>query len=155
MKITKVAANNRKRAFEVTTESGVMAFPYAKLPLAPSVEDPIAHLYVDPELGCEGFTFVLESGAEESLHVDAVLEYNEDPSYIRDLLLHELTVEAQTRLERSPLSKREIIRRLGTSASQFYRLLDTTNYTKSVDSMLDLLRVLDCEVEFTVREIAR
>ena len=60
--------------------------------------------------------------------------------------------QAIDRLEASPLSKREIIRRLGTSPAQFYRLLDTTNYRKSVDKMLALLQVLGCEVEVIVRE---
>jgi hypothetical protein len=32
-----------------------------------------------------------------------------------------------------------------------YRLLDQTNARKSVDSMLALLSVLDCEVELRVR----
>jgi len=47
--------------------------------------------------------------------------------------------------------KREIVRRLGTSAAQLYRLLDQTNYAKSIDQMLNLLRVLDCEVDLVVR----
>jgi predicted XRE-type DNA-binding protein len=70
---------------------------------------------------------------------------------MRDLLLHKLTVEALERLEASPLSKREIIRRLGTSPAQFYRLIDPTNYHKSVDKLLALLQVLDCEVDVVVR----
>jgi Cro/C1-type HTH DNA-binding domain len=51
----------------------------------------------------------------------------------------------------SPLSRREIIRRLGTSATQFYRLLDQTNYGKSVDQLVSLLQVLDCEVDLLIR----
>ena len=70
---------------------------------------------------------------------------------MRDLLLYNLTVEALKRLEASSLSKREIIRRLGTSSVQFYRLIDPTNYRKSVDKLLSLLQVLDCEVEVIVR----
>ena len=50
------------------------------------------------------------------------------------------------------LSKREIIRCLGTSPSQFYRLIDPANYQKTIDQMLALLNVLGCEVEFTVRK---
>jgi predicted XRE-type DNA-binding protein len=65
--------------------------------------------------------------------------------------LYKLTLEAQRRVEKSALSKREIIRRLGTSATQFYRLLDQTNYRKSVDQLLSLLQVLDCDVELVVR----
>jgi hypothetical protein len=85
------------------------------------------------------------------VHVDQVLEYNGDPAYMRDLLLYKLTLEAQRLVADSPLSKREIIRRLGTSPAQFYRLLDQTNYHKSVDKMLILLYVLDCEIDLCVR----
>jgi predicted XRE-type DNA-binding protein len=85
------------------------------------------------------------------VHIEQVLEYNQDPGYMRDLLLYQLTIAAQKHLDESGLSKREIIRRLGTSAAQFYRLLDSTNYRKSVDKMLLLLHVLDCEVDLVVR----
>jgi hypothetical protein len=51
--------------------------------------------------------------------MDQVLEYNRDPNYSRDLLLYKLTLEAQKRVAASPLAKREIIRRLRTSATNF------------------------------------
>ena len=70
---------------------------------------------------------------------------------MRDLLLYRLTLEAQKRVRRSALSTRELIRRLGTSPAQFYRLLDQTNYRKSVDQLLTLLSILDCEVELIVK----
>ena len=60
-------------------------------------------------------------------------------------------LEAQKRVAKSPLSKREIVRRLGTSAAQLYRLLDQTNYRKSVDQLLALLQVLNCDVDLVVR----
>jgi hypothetical protein len=106
---------------------------------------------VDKEVGSEAFTYVLESGDEGTVHVEQVLEYNEDPTYLRNLLLYKLTLEAQKRMVSSPLSKREIIRRLGTSASQFYRLLDQTNYKKSIGQLLSLLHILDCDVDVIVR----
>ena len=151
MKITSVIANNRKRAFEVTTRRGQWTFPYGRAEPPPTPTDAMVELYIDPELGREGFTYRLASGAEGSVLMDHVLDYNEDPAYMRDLLLYTLTVEALERLETSPLSKREIIRRLRTSPAQFYRLIDPTNYRKSVDKMLTLLRVLDCEIEVIVR----
>jgi hypothetical protein len=151
VKITSVNANNRKRAFEVTTRRGQWPFPYGKADPTPTPADPLAELYIDPELGREGFTYLLASGAEGSVLMDHVLDYNEEPGYMRDLLLYNLTVEALDRLDASPLSKREIIRRLRTSPAQFYRLIDPTNYRKSVDKLLSLLQVLDCEVEVIVR----
>jgi hypothetical protein len=44
-----------------------------------------------------------------------------------------------------------MIRRLGTSATQFYRLLDQTNYRKSIDQILMLLHILDCDVNLVVK----
>ena len=151
MKIRKVKQNNRKKAFEVSTRSKTYLFPYAKLALEPSSADTVREVYVDKELGNEAFTYVLDSGKEDTVHMDHVLEYNQDPTYLRDVLLYKLTIEAQERVAASPLSKREIIRRLGTSAAQFYRLLDQTNYRKSVGQLLSLLQVLDCEIDLVVR----
>jgi hypothetical protein len=106
---------------------------------------------VDRDLAREGFVFVLASGQEGTVHIEQVLEYNQDAAYLRDLLLYKLTLEAQKRTEASSLSKREIIRRLGTSAAQFYRILDQTNYRKSIDQVSNLLHVLDCDVDLVVR----
>ena len=155
MKIRRVVPNNRKKAFEVSVGRRVYVFPYAVLDLQPTSTDRIARVYVDKELGNEGFTFLLESGREDSVHIDDVLFYNRDPSYMRDLLLYKLSVEAQKRVSASPLAKREIIRRLGTSATQFYRLLDPTNCRKSIGQMVSLLFVLDCEVRLEVRKRRR
>ena len=152
MKIRTVTANNRRHAFEVTTWRGQLGFPYMKAEPAPTVSDPVVDVRVDEDLGGEAFTFVLASGREGTVHVEQVLEYNEDPAYMRDLLLYELTLEAERRVEASGLAKREIIRRLGTSPAQFYRLLDPTNYRKSIDKVVELLRVVDCDVDFVVRE---
>ena len=151
MKIRTVKLNNRRKAFEIRASTKHLVLPYAKLDPEPTAGDPIARVFVDKELGREAFTYVLQSGREGTTHIEQVLEYNQDPDYLRDLLLYRLTIEAQKRVETSRLSRREIIRRLGTSASQFYRLLDQTNYRKSIDRLLSLLHVLDCEVELVVR----
>ncbi len=154
MRISRVLANNRRKAFEVVAGRRTYILPYAKLEIRPSSTNKVTKAFVDKEIGHEGFTYLLESGEEGTIHVDAVLEYNRDPGYMRDLLLYQLTLEAQKRVEQSPLSRREIVRRLGTSATQFYRILDQTNYKKSVDQLLSLLGVLDCDVELVVKERA-
>jgi len=151
MKIRSVKANNRRKAFEITAAKKRLVFPFTRLEVPPTVDDPIASVHIDRELGGEGFTYVLESGRHGTVHVDHVLEYNQDPDHLRDLLLYRLTLEAQKRVARTRLAKREIIRRLGTSPPQLYRLLDQTNYRKSVDQMLRLLQVLDCDVQLVVR----
>ncbi len=151
MNIRSVAYNNRKKVFAVQISGRTLTFPYSKSAPPPTVRDPVRRVFVDEELGREGFGYVLASGRNGAVHVEQVLEYNEDPAHLRDLLLYKLTLEAQKRIDSSPLSKREVIRRLGTSATQLYRLLDQTNYRKSVDQLLLLLRVLDCDVDLVVR----
>lgn len=151
MKIRSVKTNNRRKAFEITAATKRLVFPFIKLEVPPTADDPIASVHIDRELGGEGFTYVLKSGREGTVHVEQVLEYNQDPDHLRDLLLYRLTLEARKRIAGTRLAKREIIRRLGTSPTQLYRLLDQTNYQKSVDQMLRLLQVLDCDVQLVVR----
>jgi hypothetical protein len=151
VKISGVIGNNRKRTFEVRLGSRTLPFPYAKCRPSPASEDRVVRVYPDPEIGREGFTYVLESGREGTVHGEQVLEYNKDPGYMRDQILYRLTLEAQKRIDSTPLSKREVIRRLGTSATQFYRLLDPTNTRKSIDQLLSLLSVLGCRVDLIVR----
>lgn len=152
MKINRVRANNHKRAFEIETDKGSYTFPYAELDVSPTTDNPIRNLYVDEELDREAFTVALKSGDEDTVHLDHVLEHHRDPDYERELLLYRLTLEAQRRIAESPLSKRELIRRLKTSPAQFYRLLDQTNTRKSLGQMIDLLTVLGCHVDIIVRD---
>jgi len=89
VKIRRVLANNRRKAFEVTASTGkTFLFPYAKLDVRPSPSDRVVRVFVDAELGREAFTYRLESDRESSVHIDQVLEYNEDPAYLRELLVY-------------------------------------------------------------------
>ena len=151
MKIRSVSVNRRRSVVSVRTARQTYSFPFSKLDPAPSSEDEIVDCAVDAELACEAFSYRLRSGRSGSVHVEQVLEANEDPRYMRNLLLYKLTIEAQARIATTPLSKRELARRLKTSLTQIYRLLDQTNYRKSVDQVLGLLRVLDCDVDLVVK----
>ena len=151
MKIRSVRFNNKRKVFEASASEKTYVFPYVKARPSPTSDDPVIRVYLDKELGGEGFTYELQSGDTGTVHVEQVLEYNRDPNYLRDLMLYKLTLEAQRRIADSPLSKREIIRRLGTSATQLYRLLDQTNYKKSLDQLVSLLQLLECDVDLVVR----
>ena len=152
MKIRKVSANNRTNEFTVIIRAGLeYSFPYSKAAPKPSARNPIDELYVDRELGNEAFTYVLKSGREGSVHIEQVLEYNEDPKYLADLLTYKLSIEAQKRLEKSELSRRQLAKRLKTSVPQLYRLLDPTNTSKSMNQLVALLHVLDCDVDLVVK----
>ena len=148
MKILEVVPNNRKKAFTVRVDGGEYEFPYAKLEVEPSASDRVVEVFPDEEVGREAFTYRLESGAEDTVHLDAVLEYNQDPGYLNEVLLHRLTVEANKAVEES-----QLVLRLETSASQLYRLLDPTYTNKSIGQMVALLRLLGREVDLIVRPI--
>ncbi|HIF91713.1 MAG: hypothetical protein ABGX04_15820 [Myxococcales bacterium] len=153
MKIRRVAYNNQKKTFEATIYSGrVFSFPFAKANPQPTSDNQVYEVQPDPDFGNEAFTYTLESGEEGTIHIDHLLEYCDDPAYMARLTLHKLTVEAMKRVESSPLSKREIMRRLGTSQAQLYRLLDPANDRKSMNQLVELLAAVDCEVEMLVRE---
>jgi hypothetical protein len=151
MKLREVTVNNRKGQLELKTRSGrTLPFPFVKMEPAPSVDDRIVDAYLDRELGNEAVSYVLESGAEGSVHIDHALEYNQDPTYLAALLAHKLTVEAVKRVKTSGLSRRELARRLQTSVPQLYRLLDPTKAKKNLAQLIAILHLLDCDVEVVV-----
>ena len=152
MKIRHVTVNNRKARLELTVYSGeTFSMPFAKLGSRPTAHNRISAAFVDKELAREAVTYTLQSGDEGFVHIDQVLEYNQDPSYLAELLVHKLTVEARARMEKSGLSRREIAQRMHTSLPQLYRLLDPTNTRKSVGQLISLLHLLDCDVDLVVK----
>jgi len=151
MKTRSVAFNNRRKDFTVRLRTSSCRYPYSRLDAQPGPGDHVVAAAVDPEIGREGFSYTFASGAEGTVHVEQVLDDNKGPRYLRDVLLYELTLAAQQRMRTSPLSRREIARRMGTSAAQVCRLFDQTNTRKSVDEVLKLQGVLECEVQLSVR----
>ena len=156
MKVQKVSINNRRKEFSVATRAGtVFTFPYAEADPGPSSTNRIEKVFVDRELGNEAITYVLNSGDEGSLHIEQILEYNEDPNYMADLLTYKLTLEALNGIENSDLSRRQIAKRLKTSVPQLYRLLDPANTSKSINQLVALLHVLNRKVDLVVNDVSR
>ncbi len=153
MKIRSVTSNNRRNEFSVITRSGATyLFPYAEADPQPRSDDRIEEVFVDKELGNEAITYVLESGEEGSVHIDQFLEYNEDPKYLAELLTYKLSLEARRGIKSSGLSRRQIARRLKTSVPQLYRLLDPANTRKSMNQLVALLHILNCDVDLVVKK---
>lgn len=151
MKITGVSFDNRRRAFEVTTRRGVFTFPYGKCQPAIVRGDKVIEVEPDSELAREGFTYQLASGAEGSVPMDGVLDYNADPRYLADLALYELTCHARDRFGASGIGVREAARRLGTSPPQLYRLLDPANRSKNAHQLLALMALSGVSLGVTDR----
>ena len=154
VRIKKVAVNMRKRVFSAEVKKLSYEFPFSRLEVIPTLQDPITKIYVDRELAYEGFTYVLKSGKEGSVVWDQFLDYNKDPDYEHDMLLFKLTCRALDLIKEKRIRKRELARRLRTSPSHLYRLLDTTFYGKTIDQMIKLLSALDYRVEFVLKKAA-
>lgn len=152
MKIQRVTHNNHRKAFEVFCRNHSWHYPYSRLQIQPAKGNVISDIYIDTGSDKRSFTYVLQSGDAGTVHIDHVLDYNHAPTGLRMRILDTLTNEARKRIEDSQLSKREIVRRLGTSASQLYRIVDPDNQRKSIDQVLLLLEVLDCNVNVTVED---
>jgi len=151
MKIQEVSINNRRKEFSIIAGSGTAyTFPYLKADPSPQPDNRIEEIYVDNELGNEAFTYILKSGDEGSVHVEQVLEYNEDPNFMAELLTYKLTLEVERGIENSGLSRRQIAKRLKTSVPQLYRLLDPSNTSKSINQLVALLHVLNCKVDLVI-----
>lgn len=153
MKIQRIKSDNRKKEFKLVTEAGgEFTFPYTQAVPQPTPDDRLAEVSIDDELGHEAFTYRLQSGREGSVHLEQVLDYNEEPGYLANLLLYRLTLEAARCIEASRLSRRQVARQLHTSVPQLYRLLDPTNSSKSMKQLVALLHVLGCDVDVIVRQ---
>ncbi len=151
MKVKKVSINNKRKEFSVDTYSGTTyTFPYAEADPRPDSRNRIEEVFVDNELGNEAITYVLNSGDEGSIHMEQILEYNQDPNYMAELLTYKLTLEARQGIENSGLSRRQIAKRLKTSVPQLYRLLDPANTSKSINQLVALLHILNCKVDLVV-----
>jgi hypothetical protein len=153
VKINSLKADNRRKEFILATETGASyAFPYAQCTPAPTPGNRLLEVFIDEELADEAFSYRLQSGDEGSVHIEQVLEFNEEPEYLADLLLYRLSLEASKRIDNSKLSRRQIARQLHTSVPQLYRLLDPANTAKSMKQLVALLHVLDCDVDLIVRK---
>ncbi|MDA0379458.1 MAG: hypothetical protein O3C45_05955 [Bacteroidetes bacterium] len=150
MTIENVGWNNRTAEFTIEAGGRALTFPYAILRLKPTASNRIVDAFPDPELGGEAFTYWLESGDEDSIHLDAVLDFHKDPAYLNGILMHQLTVQALEALEQSSLGRRQLARLLDTSPAQLYRLLDPADHGKSVGQMLALLHFLGRKVDVVV-----
>lgn len=151
MKIRELAINRKKKGFEIKTAKGDFFYPFAKLNPAPISENGIVEAWIDPDLGNEGITYRFASGDEGSLPLDAFLDYNSEPGYVREALLYQLTLEARKIMKTCGLSIREVARKLKTSPTQIYRLLDPANTSKTIDELHRVITNLGGEIELKMR----
>ena len=139
-KFKNVAFDNRKKVFHLEYTSGLkIECPYSAL----GIRGKVIEAGPDSEAGRYSFYFVLESNKKEFVPYDQPLHIAQNPEYVKQRTLYEVTQQLNVFIERGKVSKRELARRLGTSLSQLSRLLDTANYKKELSRLIELAAMLN------------
>jgi DNA-binding Xre family transcriptional regulator len=139
-KFKKVEFDNKKRVFHYT--SGLkLECPYSSL----KIKDKVVDAGPDPEVRGHSFFFTLENGKIDYVPYDQPLHIVQNPDYVREQTLYEMTKQLKEFVLKAKISKRELARRLHTSMSQLNRLLDTTNYNKDLSRLIEIAAILNYE----------
>lgn len=150
-KFKKVTFDNKKRVFHLEYTSGLkIDCPYSALGIVEKVTDAAP----DSEAGGHSFCFVLESGKRDYVPYDQPLHIAQNPEYLKQQTLFEMTKAINEFVRKEKVPKRELARRLGTSMSQLSRLLDTTNYKKELSRLIEIAAMLDYEFKWEFKKAA-
>ena len=150
-KFKKVTCDNKKRVFHLEYTSGLKTeCPYSALGIHAKVVESVP----DAETGGHSFYFVLENGKKDYVPFDQPLHIAQNPEYVREQTLYEVTKQLNEFIKKAEVSKRELARRLGTSLSQLSRLLDTTNYNKELSRLIELASILNYEFTWQFKKAA-
>lgn len=150
-KFKKVEFNNKKKVFRLTYNSGLtVECPY----IAFGIKEKVIDAGPDKEVGNHSFYFVLESGKQDYVPFDQPLYISNNPDYMRQELMFELTMKIQNMIENAGISKRELARSLKTSVTQINRLLDQTNYNKDLSRLIQIASLLNYDFDWEFKKVA-
>lgn len=150
-KFKKVQFDNKKRLFHIEYASGLkIECPYSALQIRGKVIDAAPN----KDVGRHSFYFVLDKGQKHFVPFDQPLHIAQNPEYVKQHTLYEVTKKLNEFIEQEKVPKRELARRLGTSMSQLLRLLDTTNYKKELSRLIELAAMLNYEFKWTFEKAA-
>jgi|SRR5579884_2821965 len=145
----KVSFDNKKRVFHLEYTSGLkLDCPYSSL----GIKDRIVDAGPDKEVGRHSFYFTTEDGTTDYVPFDQPLHIMQNPEYVKEQTLYQMTKRINEFIRREGVSKRELARRLNTSLSQLSRLLDTTNYTKELSRLIEIAAILDYEFKWEFKK---
>ncbi len=147
----KAEFDNKMRMFHLEYTSDLKVdCPYSAL----GIHDKVVESGPDPEVGRHSFYFVLSNGKKDYVPYDQPLHIVQNPEYVRQQTLFEVTDRLNRLIEESKVPKRELARRLGTSLSQLARLLDTTNYKKELSRLIEIAAMLNYEFKWEFKRAA-
>jgi hypothetical protein len=150
-----IKPNYRKRVLEIVLREGRINKKY-HLPFAVfgdkkiGNENRFASIAIDPELGDQAASFVLEDGTRGDFPADFVL-YHCDPTY--DWApINQLKKMLKDKIGASKLSVRVLADALNTSPSQVVRLLQKNQASKQLLQLLKLAELAGYRVEFSLKK---
>ncbi len=150
-KFKAVKFDNKKRLFHLTYSSGLeVACPYFSL----GIKGKVIEAAPDAEVGGHAFFFVTQDGNVEYVPYDQPLHIAQNPEYVREQALFEMTKKINECIKKEKVSKRELARRLNTSMSQLMRLLDNTNYKKELSRLIEIASMLNYEFKWEFKKVA-
>ncbi len=150
-KFRKVGYDNKKKVFHLEYTSGLkIECPYSAL----GIRRKVIEAAPDTEVGQHSFYFVLNNGKKDFVPFDQPLHILQNPEYVKQQTLYEVTKQLNEFIKQGKVSKRELARRLGTSLSQLSRLLDTTNYKKELSRLIELAAMLNYEFKWEFKRAA-
>ena len=150
-KFKEVEFDNKKKVFHLIYTSGLaLDCPYSAL----GIREKVIEAMPDPEVGGHSFCFVLENGAKEFVPYDQPLHIVQNPEYMKQQALYEMTKKVNELIKVGKVSKRELARRMNTSMTQLLRLLDPTNYKKELSRLIEIASMLNYEFKWEFKKVA-
>ena len=151
-KFKSVKFDNKMRVFHLIYTSGLtLDCPYSAL----GIQEKILEAAPDTEVGAHSFYFLTESGIKDYVPADQPLHIVQNPEYVKQQALYEMTKKINEFIKIEKISKRELARRLKTSMAQLLRLLDTTNYKKEFSRHIEIASILNYEVTWEFKKQER
>lgn len=148
-KFKAVTFDNKKRVFHLEYTSGLKVnCPYSAL----GIHGKVTEAGPDSEVGSHAFYFVLENGKKDYVPYDQPLHIVQNPEYVKQQTLFDMTLAINKFIKKEKVSKRELARRLNTSTSQLSRLLDTTNYKKELSRLIEIGAMLDYKFKWEFKK---
>lgn len=151
----KIKPNYQKNVLEITLVEGRKAKKY-NLPFAVfrdkkiSRKNRFSSITIDPELGNQAASFVLEDGSKGDFPADVVLYYC-DPIYDWSPI-NQLKRALKDQLDKSKLSVRVVADAMNTSPSQVIRLLEENRASKQITQLFQLAELAGYQIKFYLKK---
>lgn len=150
-KFKKVVFDNKKRVFHLEYTTGLkLDCPYSSL----GIKNRVVASGPDREVGNHSFYFVIDTGKKDYVPYDQPLHIVQNPEYVKEQTLYEVTKEINDLIQKTGISKRELTRRLRTSMSQLLRLLNPANTNKELSRLIEIAAILNYEFMWKFKKTA-